>query len=300
MFDEILVAIDFSDPSVDALDWTLDRYPDAAVTLFHALERTDPPAYVRRALDEAVDIGREEELDARSNLEALAQDRGLEGRTLLREGWPPAAVNSAAEECGADLIVVAAHRRQVWPGDEPPGATAEAIVERARVPVLIWRDQVEPTTERPTVMACLDLREGTERVPEVAAGVARSFGARLVLLHVVAGTLYSYLRAVSSPAKAEDSMRSIQRSAREEAERRVPGAAAEQLEVQTVVERGRPNAQILATAETEAADLIVMGKSHAAGADAGLLGGVTGKVVRGSNSSVLVVPLGGAARGGDA
>lgn len=291
MFDKILVAIDFSDPSVESLDWTRDRYPDAEIVLFHALERTDPPSYVRRALDDALDLGQEEELDARTNLEALAEERGLGGGTMIREGWPPAAVHEAAREVGADLIVVAAHRRQVWPGDEPPGATAEAIAERSSVPLLIWRDQVEPTTEHPTVVASLDLREGTEPVAEAAARVAKAFGARLLLLHVLSGTLHSYLRAVSSPAKVEEAERSIQRSAREEAEGRVPAELRRELEIQTVIQRGRPITQILATAETEAADLIVMGKSHAARPDAGLLGSVTGKVVRGASCSVLIVPL---------
>lgn len=291
MFDKILVAIDFSEPSVEALDWTRDRYPDAELTLFHALERTEPPNYVQRALGDALDLWKEEELDVRTNLEALAEERGLEGGTLVREGWPPSVVNEAAAEVGADLIVVAAHRRQVWPGDEPPGTTAEAIAERSRVPVLIWRDQVEPTTEHPTVVASLDLREGTEPVAEVAAAVARTFGARLVLLHVTSGTLHSYLRAVSSPVKVEEAERSIQRSAREEAESRVPEEMREELEVQTFIQRGRPITQILATAESEAADLIVMGKSHATRPEAGLLGSVTGKVVRGACCSVLMVPL---------
>lgn len=291
MFDDILVAIDFSDPSVDALDWTRDRYPEAEITLFHALERTEPPSYVRRALQDALDLDREEELDVRANLDALAEERGLEGATVVREGWPPREVHEAAEELGADLIVVAAHRRQVWPGDEPPGATAEAIAERASVPVLIWRDQVEPTTDHPTVVASLDLREGTEPVSGAAARVAESFDARLVLLHVLTGTLHSYIRAVSSPTKVNESMRSLQRSAREEAEARVPEELRRRLEVQTVIQRGRPITQILATAETEAADLIVMGKSHESRPEAGLLGSVTGKVVRGASCSVLIVPL---------
>ncbi len=291
MFDKILVAVDFSDPSVEALDWTRDRYPGAEIFLFHALERTDPPGYVRRALGDSLDLVREEELDARSNLKALAEERGGDGGTVVREGWPPETVHDAAGEVGADLIVVAAHRRQVWPGDEPPGATAEAIAERSSVPVLIWRDQVEPTTEHPTVVASLDLREGTEPVAEAAARVAKAYGARLVLLHVLSGTLHSYLRAVSSPSKVEEAERSIQRSARQEAEGRVPDDLRRELEIRTVIQRGRPITQILATAETEDAHLIVTGKSHASRPEAGLLGSVTGKVVRGANCSVLIVPL---------
>lgn len=294
MFRRILVSIDFSDPSVEALRWSARRFPEAELTAFHAVEEPDPPPYVSRALEGKVSLEQEGELDARTNLEVLLGELELTADIAIRQGWPPAELHRAADEADAGMIVVGAHRRQIWPWDEPPGATAVAIADRARRPVLIWREPPERPAAEETVMAALDLREGSEPVGETAAKVARHFGSRLVLLHVMPGTLQAYLRAVSSPTKVEDAMRSIRASAREEVVAQLPAELRDELEWAAQVARGRPVTHILAAAETEAADLLVVGKAHGARvASQGLLGSVTGKVIRGSNCSVLIVPLAG-------
>jgi nucleotide-binding universal stress UspA family protein len=49
---------------------------------------------------------------------------------------------------------------------------------------------------------------------------------------------------------------------------------------------------ILGAAETEAVDLIVIGKYHAPGFTGRvLLGGITKQIIRGANCSVLTVPV---------
>ena len=65
------------------------------------------------------------------------------------------------------------------------------------------------------------------------------------------------------------------------------------LEVQTIILTGRPiTAWILSTAETEAADLIAAGRSHAPGITGRApLGGITARLMRDAASSVLVVPV---------
>lgn len=292
MFARILVALDFSDPAVDALRWTARKFPDAEITLFHAIEEVRPPGYLRRAVAEDLDLQLEKELDVQTNLDHLAEECGLEPRIRVRRGWPPREVNRVALETGAEAVVVGAHPRRIWPWDEP-GTMATKIVEEASVAVLVWRPvprQADP--EDRTVLAALDLREGSGRVGEIAARTADYFGARLVLLHVLPRALQAYLRAVSTARKAEDILRRIDVAAREEALQQVPEALAAGLEVRAVVLRGRPITQILAVAESEAANLIVMGQSHAVRPhERALLGDVTGKVLRGANCSVLVTPL---------
>lgn len=292
MYERILVAIDFSDPSVEALRWAARRFPEAEITLFHALERGHPPAYVRRAIGEELDLGRERELDVRTNLEHLAEETGIPARIAVRTGWPPREVNRAAEETDARLIVVGAHTRRVWPWDEP-GATATKIVEEASRPVLIWRPrprQADP--EDRTVLAALDLREGSEPIAPVAAEVAVHFGARLVLLHVLPRTLQAYLRAVSTASKTQETLKQVEDVARQELRARLPPRHGEEREVRTVVVRGRPVTQILALAENETADLIVMGQRHfPSRTGRALLGSVTASVLRAANCSVLTLPV---------
>lgn len=292
MYERILVAIDFSDPSVEAFRWAARRFPRAEITLFHAIERRRPPAYVRRALGEQIDLGRERELDVRTNLEHLAEEAGVPARISVGEGWPPGEVERAATETDSHLVVVGAHTRRIWPWEEP-GATAAKIVEESTRPVLLWRPrprQADP--EDRTVLGALDLREGSEELGPAAAQVAAYFGARLVLLHVLPRTLQAYLRAVSTSPKAQETLKQVSDVARQELLNQLPGDARDELEIQAVVVRGRPVTQILALAENEAANLVVMGQRHVPSRTGrALLGSVTGSVLRGSNCSVLVLPL---------
>lgn len=287
MYRTILAAIDFSDTSVAAARWTAAAFPDAGLVLFHAIDPTPSPGYLVRALGERAGGPAERELDARSNLEHLAEELGVPARLSLRVGWPPVEVRQAAAEAEAELVVVGAHRKRVSPFDEP-GATAESIVEESELPVLVWRAPAEKR-ER-TVLAALDLREASPPVAAAAAEWARWLDARLVLLHALPRTYQAYLRAVSAPAKVEESVRSIAAAAREAALDSLPAAVREELEVEVRVTRGRPTTQILAAAEAEAADLIVAGQSYApAFRGHPLLGGVTGRLIRSANCSVLCV-----------
>jgi nucleotide-binding universal stress UspA family protein len=88
-------------------------------------------------------------------------------------------------------------------------------------------------------------------------------------------------------------VRALEQRARREALARVPKELREELEIQTSIVRGRPIVNhILTAAETEAVDLIVIGKYHAPGFSGRvLLGGITSQVIQGANCSVLTVPV---------
>lgn len=292
MFRTVLAAIDFSEPATDAARWIARELPDARLVLAHVLEEQSIPGYVRMAVARAggVDFAHERELDARSNLEQIAEGLDRDAGLAVRWGWAPEALERLAGEEGADLVVLGAHTRKVWPWEEP-GATAEAIVESSPVPVLTWRPEI-PDGER-TVVALLDLREGSEPIAETAAELAVHMEARLVVHHVITAAYQSTLRNVSTPSKAEEAARRVEATAREEALRWIPEAARRRLDPRVVVSRGRPITQILAVAEQEAADLVVLGRSHLPGGAAGraLLGSVASKVVRGARCAVLTVPL---------
>ena len=292
MYSHVLVVIDFSDPSVEALCWVARRFPDCEVTLFHAIERIRPPTYLLQELGEEIDLRLEKELDVRANLELLAQECGIEARIEIRTGWAPREVNQAAVEADVDLIVVAAPRRQPW-SRLGPGSTLNRLFEQPERPLYVWRPiprQAHPHDR--TVLAALDLRAGSEPVAAAAAEVAEHFGARLVLVHVLTRTLQAYLRAVSSPQMGQDTLNRLARIARDEALSQVAPEVMERLDVQARVVRGRPVTQILATAEEESANLIVLGGSGAQSLSGRtFMGGVTDRVLRTSSSSILSVPI---------
>lgn len=290
MYQRILIGIDFSDSSIETVRWAVSRFPSADIVLFHSIERFSVPGYLIRELGDRLDVLEEKELDVRSNLEHIAERVGIEARYDIRHGWTPETLQLAAEEHGSELIVVGAHQRRMWPTDEL-GNTCAAIVRKADVPVLVWRP-IRADRDK-TIIAALDLREGSAPVAELAARYADYFHTRLVLLHAMPGTLQAYLRAVSSPTKVEETLERIERGARQDALSRVPAKMRETLEVQATIVRGRPIVtHILNTAEAENADLIVVGKAHAPGLESRvLLGGITTQVIRGANCSVLTVPL---------
>ena len=290
MYDRILVGIDFSDSSVETVRWTVSRFPTADIVLFHAIEPLSIPGYLARTLGGGVELMREKELDARTNLELLVEGIGIEARIEVRLGWAPESLAITAEEVGAELVVVGAHRKRVNPTDEL-GNTCAAIVRKTVVPVLVWRPVINDSDK--TILAALDLREGSAPVAATGARYAAYFGARLLLLHAIPSTLYGYMRAVSTAPKVEEAMRDLENEARRDALERIPKDLRDQVPTQVAIVRGKPVVNhILSTAERESADLIVIGKYHAPGLVARvLLGGNTGAVIQNANCSVLTVPV---------
>ncbi|MFO7587558.1 MAG: universal stress protein [Gemmatimonadota bacterium] len=290
MYDRILIGIDFSDSSVETVRWAVSRFPSAELTLFHSIEPLSVPAYLTRELGGKLDLLREKELDAKTNLEHVASGLGVEARIEVRHGWAPDSLAATAEEVGAELVVVGAHRLRIQPADEL-GNTCAAIVRKASVPVLVWRPIRHERNK--TILAALDLREGSAPVAATAARWAAYIRTRLLLLHAMPGTLQGYLRAVSTPTVVEETMQRLEQGARRDAMQRVPAGLRKDLPIQVAIVRGRPIvSHILNTAESEAADLIVIGKYHAPGIGVRvLLGGITSQVIQSANCSVLTVPL---------
>ena len=290
MYDRILIGIDFSDTSVETVRWAVSRFPTAEIVLFHSIEPESVPGYLARTLGGDLELMREKELDVRTNLEHLADGLGIEARLEVRVGWAPEALAITAEEIGAELVVVGAHRKRVNPTDEL-GNTCSAIVRKTTVPVLVWRPVVNESDK--TILAALDLREGSAPVAATAAEYAAYFDARLVLLHAIPHRLQGYLRAVSTPPKVEETLLGLEKEARRDALARVPEELRGTVPIQVAIVRGKPVvAHILNTAEREAADLIVIGKYHAPGLVARvLLGGITAAVIQNANCSVLTVPV---------
>ncbi len=291
MYRRILVAIDFSDRSVQALAWVARRFPDAEVVLCHVIPRYRPPDYVARALGDELALRAEKEFDVRANLELLADEHGLDAEIEIRSGAVPRQIAELASEVKVDLVVAGAPRPRPW-SQQATDSTVVRMIEHTRTPLYAWRPipRLADPEDR-TVLVALDLHGGSEAVAETAASVAQHFKARLVVLHVITRTLQGYLRAVSSPEVMRDTLAKLRSAAHADALELIPAALREPLDVQVQIPKGRPVMQILAAAESESANLIVMGGgSRPTVPGHPLLTGVTGRVLRATNSSILVVP----------
>ncbi len=143
---KILVPVDFSDGSELALDRALDvaAQVGASVIAMHATG-TQSDASAAPALQSVVDARRK---------------RGVEIRTELREGAAAVAVVHAADDLGADLIVVGSNGRTGL-ARSVLGSVAEEIARSATMPVLI-----------------VHAREGVERPAAPPFGVGHEAGVR--------------------------------------------------------------------------------------------------------------------------
>ena len=138
---KILVPIDFSKVSKDALPWAvlLARQFGSTLTLLHVVEKF-PIDYT--LADRGLDlIGRAEEQaagDLKAMASSLARSSGVDVSTHVRGGSPYDQICDAAKTMGADLIVLTTHGytglKHVW-----LGSTAERVVRHAPCPVLAVR-----------------------------------------------------------------------------------------------------------------------------------------------------------------
>jgi len=151
-FRRVLCAIDFSDASLAALQFTLSlaQESDAALTLLHVLEWPweEPPAPATEELPAEQGIAlaefrRYSEQRAQKRLESLVPDSlrvSQAPAVRLRSGKPHVQVLQVAADEKTDLIVIGVHGRN--PLDMALfGSTTNQVVRRATCPVLTLRQQ---------------------------------------------------------------------------------------------------------------------------------------------------------------
>ncbi len=200
-----------------------------------------------------------------------------------------------ADQVGADLVVMATHGRgaftRAW-----LGSTADAFVRNADQPVLLVRPPEEghpplgADVAFDRILVPLDGSPLSESELDLATGVARMFGAELILARVV-----SYPVEIASPylPHTVQMNQQIVDEAREVATRYLDGIAtrlrADDLNVRTVVDvDAQPGHAIAHWAKTLEVDLVVMATHGRSGLQRALLGSTTDKVIRGVHVPMLV------------
>lgn len=285
--DRILLGIDFSPGSLDAASWAARLAPDAELVLAHAVQIPRPPAPLRGPFPAHEDLVSSAFDQATRRLERPAEALSPRAAVrVVREGRPAEVLADLARETDADLVVVGAHGR--WGAWTGPGSTADALAAASPVPVLLAQGFDEgPPAE---ILVPLDDSSNARRALAWAAFLARSFGARLTLLHVLSSGLLGHMRLVSSVSSARELEQSARAATRTwlEDEARSAGAPEEQTSVE--VGTGSPGIEILAAAARLGSDLIVIGSRGAGGARAFGLGSVSSAVVRKGTGPVLLVP----------
>lgn len=285
---QILLATDFSESALKAQDYAvfLARAYAAKLQIFHVSERPlwfRPSAPASLYLEQA----REEAALQLVQLEKHLVESGLAGaQCRLVLGIPSEEVKKAAQEIGADVVVVGTRGRTVLDAILL-GSTAERVIKDAPCPVLAIPTSpgTRPTPSIQHVMAPLDFSSPSLDAVEYAIQVANHFGARMTLVHVLEPIYYgAELGLQSVEAKWQKWVHW-----RTQLDQLVGLISSFGLATGTMIRGGVPADSIIDVAKEQGCDLIVMGTHGRRGWSRLRFGSVAEAVLRQAPCPVLTV-----------
>lgn len=173
-------------------------------------------------------------------------------------GDPVGEIVRVAKDEGVDMIVMGSRGRSTIKAILL-GSTAEGVVRKADVPVMICKNKVSPFSR---ILYAYDFTESSEKVKRYVKFVARSCGSKVVVAHILE----------KGEIVEEDRLDRIEDEFRGEG-----------IDVKIVIGEGSPAKEIVRIAEVENASSVFVGKGKK-----GLLGSTSDYVVRYSNVPVFV------------
>ncbi|WP_121743191.1 universal stress protein [Natronorubrum halophilum] len=141
MSNRLLVPYDGSEPAKDALEYALEKFPDADVVALYVVPVPEGYSAVFQDPEEripAVDRARDHGHDILDDATELAADRGRDLDTETVTGKPDHEIVDLAEKEAYDTIVIGSHSREGI-SRILLGSVAENVVRRSPVPVIVVR-----------------------------------------------------------------------------------------------------------------------------------------------------------------
>lgn len=290
----ILVPIDFSERSLQtvSLAQTIAKKVGADLHFAHVYDR-DFPLTTIMAMPLALPPVQVAQ-GVRRHLKDVAKTFGIElrpGLTHAVEGRPFEEVCRLARRYHIDLMVIAT-RGNTGLKHLLLGSNAERIVRYSPCPVLVVhpREKNEKRELRfDRILVPIDFSACSLKGLDYAKGLARQFGARLVLLNSVAFQYY-----ITSDEYALYDLPLLMQQAEKTSRRQMRDLIRETdwegIEVQASLQIGHAGQQICARAVEDDADLIVTSTHGTTGFKHILVGSTAEYVVRHASCPVLVVP----------
>ncbi|HEY7449278.1 MAG TPA: universal stress protein [Vicinamibacterales bacterium] len=293
-FRSILCPVDFSEHSIEALRFAigLAGRDQARLTVLTINE----PLLVEAASAKcgATYLARESERELRNLVLALTPgtaDWAPVPHCVVRAGKPHTEILACATEEKADLIVMGTHglggyRRMFF------GSVTERVLQHSPILVLavpllaphvvVFADR-SPVFHVGHVLVPIDFGPATDYHIGVAQRVAKSFGASLLLVHV--------LRELRGPGGLRLAFQGRERERAEEARERLFQLASTRCgaDVEVCVVSGKPADEIAEIASRHAVGLIVMGLSGGGGSES-RPGSVAYRILTMSSVPVLALP----------
>lgn len=283
MLQHLLVATDLSARSDRAIARAAElaaRFR-ARLTMLHVVDE-DLPAPI--LADEASDA----QTALAEIAQAVQETHGLRVEIVVRAGHPAGAIAALAEEEGADLVVMGAHRRRIL-ADIFVGTTIERVIRSAKVPVLM-ANAASPAPHV-AILAAIDFSDNSLHAVRTARALGLLEGARLTLLHAFTAPAKDMMRHAGVEERlvqghvSEESL-----AARRKLEAFRASLDLDPARVSTRIEEGAPESVVDGAIAETGADLLVIGTRGATGLDRVLMGSVADALLRKVEIDVLAVP----------
>lgn len=145
MSKRILVPMDGSEQSTDALEYVIEEYPTPSITLIHVIDPIEAgyggqaspvPGYSEEWYEESEDAAEALFAEARETAAAAGFDGDIED--VVELGRPSRVIVEYADEEGFDHIVMGSHGRS-GVTRVLLGSVAETVVRRSPIPVTVVR-----------------------------------------------------------------------------------------------------------------------------------------------------------------
>jgi nucleotide-binding universal stress UspA family protein len=278
----IIAATDFSTRSDRALRRAvlIAREHEATLALVHVVDDDQPEYLVDTQRVKAAEL-LQQTAHTVSEMDHVATD------VVVTTGDAFVGILNTADEFDADLIVLGPHRRQLL--DMFTGTTAERTIRRSRRPTLMAN--AVPSGCYSRCLLALDLDDVSQSAVGAVKRLDLHRSAEVIALHIFDAPAVGLMkRAMEVPEAIDHYVTREEACADDEfaswlAEADLPGA-------RRVLrhKRGSRAAGILACADEERADVIVMGTHQRKALGRFLLGSVAQEVLLTAAADVLIVP----------
>ncbi|MEF8777735.1 MAG: universal stress protein [Natronomonas sp.] len=137
----VLVPVDGSEPSDDALAYALEQFDDAEIVAIHVMDPVDSAtAWGPGVADDWLSASKERSETILEEADAIAEDAGRTVETDSVVGRPAHTIVEYADEHDIDHILLGSHGRDGL-SRVLLGSVAETVVRRASVPVTVVRSE---------------------------------------------------------------------------------------------------------------------------------------------------------------
>lgn len=283
MLKQLLVATDLSSRSELAVQRgaMLARQYQAGLVLLHVVDDDLPVELIEEGLGQAEDI-------LRRQVEEIGELPAGRAEMKVVPGDAFKTIVEVAQQVGANLIVMGAHRKQLLK-DIFTGTTLERVIRTGHSPVLMVNRH--PAGEYRNVLLPVDLSDASAHAIHAARSLGLLYNVRLAVLHAFMPLGKDVMHYVGAEAKqvTEHVYRSIE-EVRVQMDNFIQDSTLAGLDHEVMLHEGHAYEVIPKAVDIEDPDLLVIGTHSRTGAKRLLLGSVADYILRRIDRDILVIP----------